>query len=130
MAIDIKMNQHEIEKKSQTDIMTPRDTARFLKRHITWVYRHREELGGIKIGGALFFPCKEELYERLFRQKPGMAVQFLPSQDPVSSTSIIPHQARGSKGRGKEKGGHRERKNNSTEGTDRYGLFDAAGREA
>lgn len=111
----------EIEKNIQPDIMTPREAARFLKRHITWVYRYREELGGIKIGGALFFPGKEEIYERLFHQRPGMEIQLLSQQDPAYFKQLLSHEKTGQAGRSKKKGGDKDSKNISD--PDRHGLL-------
>ncbi len=41
--------------------MTPEEVAQLLKTNLTWVYKHRQELGGVKLGGSLFFPKKEDL---------------------------------------------------------------------
>jgi len=60
--------------------MTPEEVARFLKKSASWVYKHWQELGGVKLGGSLFFPHKEDLYERIFRQ--GQRV-------PVRPTAVV-----------------------------------------
>ena len=53
-------------------ILTPEETAQYLRKSLSWVYKNAEILGGRKLGGSLFFPAKEDLYERIFykRQEP------------------------------------------------------------
>lgn len=48
------------------EIMTPEDVALFLKKSLSWVYKHWQELGGVKLGGSLMFPSKEDLYCNLY----------------------------------------------------------------
>jgi len=57
-------------------IMTPEGVAEFLNKSVSWVYKHWQELGGAKLGGSIFFPRKEDLYERIFNQKRDVAVQL------------------------------------------------------
>ena len=58
------------------NILTPKDVAQFLGKSVSWVYRHSKELGGKKIGGCLFFPGKEQLYEHIFGQSQQSASNF------------------------------------------------------
>ncbi len=57
------------------DILTPEEVAQYLRISTSWVYKNWQALGGRKLGGSLFFPRKEDLYERLFckRQEQGVA---------------------------------------------------------
>ena len=55
-------------------IMTPEEVARFFRKSLSWVYRNRKDLGGRKLGGSLFFPAKEDLYERLFCNEDNLQV--------------------------------------------------------
>ena len=52
---------------SEKSIMTVEETARFMRKSVSWVYKNSADLGGRKLGGSLFFPSKEDLYERLFQ---------------------------------------------------------------
>lgn len=47
------------------DPMDAKETARLLKKSPSWVYAHKEELGGVKIGGAVIFNRRtlEEVFE-------------------------------------------------------------------
>jgi hypothetical protein len=71
--------------------MTPEETALFLLKSISWVYKNWQELDGRKLGGSLFFPRKEDLYERLFckRQGQGVEVQLHPIGDQVQASDAI-----------------------------------------
>jgi len=63
------------------DIMTPEEVALFLRKSPSWVYKHARELGARKLGGSLFFPNKEDLYELLFRQGQRMENRLHPQGD-------------------------------------------------
>ena len=58
-----------VDNASKGAIMTPEDVARFLKKSLSWVYKHWQELGGVKLGGSLLFPSKEDLYVSLFGKR-------------------------------------------------------------
>ena len=60
------MYESIIDNKSLSGIMTPEEVARFLKKSTSWVYKNWQRLGGVKLGGSLFFPRKEDLYEHIF----------------------------------------------------------------
>ena len=46
----------EFDKFSRTDIMTPEEVAWYLRKSPSWVYKHWQILGGVKLGGSFFFP--------------------------------------------------------------------------
>lgn len=46
-------------------IQTVEEVAQFFQKSPSWVYRNWKKLGGKKLGGSLFFPSKEDIYERL-----------------------------------------------------------------
>ena len=56
----------QLDTRSETGIMTVEETARFFQKSLSWVYKNWKELGGRKLGGSLFFPSKEDLYELVF----------------------------------------------------------------
>ena len=109
------------------DILTPEEVARYLNKSVSWIYKHWEILGGRKLGGSLFFPGKETLYERIFNQGHGMEVRLHPQRNQAVN-SRIQNQDFGKKSRSKKKGG-----TGKTEGRDRdanrHGLFGAAQQE-
>ncbi|MBU0664732.1 MAG: hypothetical protein KJ990_09345 [Proteobacteria bacterium] len=49
--------------------MTPDEVASFFKKSTSWVYKNWKILGGVKLGGSLFFPNQEEMYDLLFQQR-------------------------------------------------------------
>jgi hypothetical protein len=65
-----------VDKKSSSKIMTPEEVAAFCQKSTSWVYAHWEALGGVKLGGSLLFPTKEDLYELLFNKRQGMALRL------------------------------------------------------
>ena len=70
-----------IDERPQTEIQTPEEVALFFQKSLSWVYKNWKELGGVKLGGSLFFPRKEDLYERLFSERQGLEIR-LPAQRP------------------------------------------------
>ena len=77
------MEQIPIDNNSNHDILTPEEVALYLRKSTSWVYKNWQALGGRKLGGSLFFPRQEDLYERLFckRQGQGVALRFHPEGD-------------------------------------------------
>ena len=65
-----------VDKKSSSKIMTPEEVAAFCQKSTSWVYAHWEALGGVKLGGSLLFPNKEDLYELLFYKRQGLALRL------------------------------------------------------
>lgn len=110
-----KQLEHDI------NVLCVKDVAEFLKKSSSWVYKNFKELGGVKVGGALLFPSKEKIYERLFQ--PNSELVAVPV--PVSKTIL--HQSRvqdekgspGSRSR-KKKGG---KKSETADDPNRHGLL-------
>jgi hypothetical protein len=94
-----------VEKKASYDIMTPEEVAQYLRKSTSWVYKHWRELGGRKLGGSLFFPGKENLYERLFGKGQGMEVRLHLKRDQADS-SLVQDKKRRSEGGNGKKGGN------------------------
>ena len=70
------MQEHPIDTAEKFEIMTPEEVARYLRKSTSWVYKNWQVLGGRKLGGSLFFPRKENLYERIFGQGKGWRYDF------------------------------------------------------
>jgi len=105
----------------EKDILTPEETARYLRKSLSWVYKNAELLGGRKLGGSLFFPAKEDLYERVFCQRKGMEVRLHPQENQVHG-NLVQNKNRGQEGRGqKERGGNKSATDRG--GTNRHGLL-------
>src|SRR5512139_2615575 len=96
------MNQ--IDSKNRFDIMTPEEVAKYLRKSISWVYKNRQALGGRKLRGSLFFPTKEDLYERLFHQGERVEIRLHSQGNPVHQ-HLVQNKKRGQTGRVQEKGG-------------------------
>jgi hypothetical protein len=89
-------------------IITPEETAQYLNKSLSWVYKNADLLGAMKLGGSLFFPAKEDLYERIFCQRKGMEVRLhlraafnfgitkiLISNDPTEKMGFFPGRQEG-----------------------------------
>jgi hypothetical protein len=118
------MDKNPIDNNLNHDILTPEEVALFLRKSTSWVYKHWQELGGRKLGGSLFFPRKEDLYECLFckRQGQGVEVRFHPEGDQVHR-SLVQNKNGGQTGRSKKKGGAKKSKTDG-DNPNRHGLFD------
>ena len=77
-----------------------------MRKSTSWVYKNWQALGGRKLGGSLFFPKKEDLYERLFckRQGQGVALRFHLEGDQAYG-DLVQNQNRGKNSRGIKKKG-------------------------
>ena len=113
-----------IDSQNQCEIMSPEEVSRFLRKSTSWVYKNWKELGGRKLGGSLFFPGKENLYEYIFNQGHGMEIRLHPQRD-TAVKSRIQDQDIGKKSRGKKKGGTGKTKEGN-EDQNRHGLFGIA----
>jgi len=89
--------------KTISTILTPEEVAEFLQKSVSWVYKHRQELGGRKLGGSVFFPSKEDLYECIFDKKRKVAVQLHHERPEVQQGRIF-NQKGGKKSRSKTEG--------------------------
>lgn len=98
-------NAPYIDKTKQLEVIHPEDVAQFLRKSVSWVYKHWKELGGVKIGGSILFPDKETLYDHIFYQRKRMEVRFHPGETKVHR-SVVSDQKRGKESRSKKKGGN------------------------
>ena len=106
------------------EILTPEEVAQYLRKSTSWVYKNWQALGGRKLGGSLFFPRKEDLYERLFCKRQGQRVEvrFHPEGDQAQQ-SLVQNKNGGQTGRSKKKGGAKKSKTDG-DNPNRYGLLD------
>lgn len=105
-------------------ILTPEEVAQYLRKSLSWVYRHWKILGGRKLGGSLFFPGKENLYEHLFSEGQRVERRLHPQRETVHNP-VLQNQERGQGGRNSKKGGNTEPSADGTgeENPDRHGLL-------
>jgi hypothetical protein len=104
-------------------IMTPECVAQFLHKSISWVYKYWKELGGVKLGGSLLFPTKEELYERIFKQEERVEIRLHPERKQIHE-SVVSNKERGNASRSKKKrGGEQSETSNDEPNTNRHGLL-------
>ena len=106
---------------SEKSIMTVEDTALFMRKSVSWVYKNSADLGGRKLGGSLFFPSKEDLYERLFNKRERSQVRFRVPERKVHQC-VAKNKNRSQTGRGKKTRGVEKPKTGSG-GTNRHGLL-------
>jgi predicted DNA-binding transcriptional regulator AlpA len=102
-------------------IMTVKETAQFMGMSVSWVYKNADALGGRKLGGSLFFPSKEDLYEYLFHQEQRLQVRVRP-QGTTIHQSLVQNQDRRQTG-GSKKARGVEKPRNSSGGANRHGLL-------
>ena len=116
------MNKQKIDNQNQSEIMTPEEVARFLHKSVSWVYKHWKILGARKLGGSIFFPGKENLYERIFCEGQKMVeVRFCPEKDQMHA-GRIQNKNPGQKSRSKKKGGDKQSKDRDGD-SNRHNLF-------
>jgi len=109
---------------SKSYIMTPKETARYLRKSVSWIYKNWRLLGGKKLGGSLFFPGKEELYERIFHNREEgkrVEVRLLPRQEKIYEHPLQ-DKTGGKRSRSKKKGGDKEPETRDTS-PNRHGIL-------
>lgn len=124
-----KEDTSAIDSEFQGDILHIEEVAQYLRKSPSWVYKHWKILGGVKLGGSILFPSRENLYERLFGKGQGVEVRLHPQGDQAHG-SLVQDQGRGKTGRSKKKGGSAEPANgNGDEETrddsNRHGILGA-----
>jgi hypothetical protein len=102
-------------------IMTPEETAQYLRKSLSWVYKNADLLGGRKLGGSLFFPAKEDLYEHIFSKGKGVEVRLHPKGNQVYG-SLVQNKNIGQTSRGRKAKGVKESETNPR-GANRHNLF-------
>jgi hypothetical protein len=122
----MELEDNYIDNKLTPDILTPEETAQYLRKSLSWVYKNWKILGGRKLGGSLVFPRKEELYERVFRQRQRVEVRLHPGGDQAHG-GLVQNKNKSKTGRSKKKGGIKKLEAATTrdkEDPNRYGLLD------
>jgi hypothetical protein len=112
-----------IDLNSKHEIMTPEEVAQYLRKSLSWVYKHWQVLGGRKLGGFLFFSGKENLYEHIFGQREGVEIRLHSKRKQVHKC-LVQNKNRGKTIRGKEKGKAEETTTISAD-PNRHGLLGA-----
>jgi hypothetical protein len=110
-----------VDRQSEYDIMIPEEIAQYLRKSLSWVYKNWRKLGGVKLGGSLFFPRKEDLYERLFGTWEGVEVRLHPERGQVHK-QLVQNKSRCQGGGGKKKGGFVKTSTDTGE-ANRHGLL-------
>jgi hypothetical protein len=95
----------EVDNVHDSAIGSPEDIAQFFRKSVSWVYKHWRELGGVKIGGSIFFPNKETLNEYIFGKWKGVEVRLHPEEAEVYGP-VVSNQKRSQTSGGKKKGGN------------------------
>jgi len=115
----------------EKSILTLEETAQYLHKSTSWVYKNWKILGGRKLGGSLFFPAKEDLYEYLFSKRKGVEIR-LHSEGNQAHRSVVQNKKRSKTGRSKKKGGSTKSRttNDNRSDTNRHGIFGFSKQEA
>ena len=95
---------NSLDSKSYPAIMNAEEVAKYLQKSLSWVYKNWKILGGRKLGGSLFFPSMEDLYERIFCEGKGMEVRLHPQKNQAHKC-LVQNEEGSTRGRSKEKGG-------------------------
>lgn len=112
--------ENSIHRNTQTHIaLSPKEVATYLGKSLSWVYKNQNLLGVRKLGGSLFFPKKEELYERLFCKEKRMEIRLHPKRNKAHQ-GMVQTETRSQKGRIMQKGGSTQ---SSTDDPNRHGLL-------
>ena len=110
-----------IDTEVENDILTPEEVAQYLRKSTSWVYKNWQALGGRKLGGSLFFPRKEDLYERLFGKGEGMEIRLHPGGDQAHKGLVQTKTGRPKSGL-RKKGGAKKSETGSRD-ANRHGLL-------
>ncbi len=108
------------------DVLCVKDVASFLKVSPSWLYKHYQEVGGVKIGGSYRFPSKEAIYERLFGQKEGRLAVLLPISKEGLQQGRVQEKEGCPGSRSRKKEGVKAIDNRPEKGANRHGLLDVA----
>jgi len=101
------------------------EAAKFLGKSHSWIYKNWRILGGRKLGGSLFFPSKEDLYERiLFREKKTISVRVHCKRDQIHGNLV--QIKNGSKRCGGQKKGGNQKPEATNDDPNRHKLFDVS----
>ena len=119
-----KLESTDIDLSSKTDIMTVEEVAKYFQRSISWVYKNWMLLGGRKLGGSLFFPTKEDLYESIFQEDERVEVRFHSEKKQIHRP-VVQNKKGGKKSRSRKTKGGTE-SDNEGGSPNRYGLLDVA----
>ena len=95
---------NSIDTELEHDILTLEEVALYLRKSTSWVYKNWQALGGRKLGGSLFFPKKEDLYERLFGKRKGLEVRLQPGRNQAHEGLVQTKTGRTKGGRTKKGG--------------------------
>ncbi len=108
--------------------MTPEEVAQYFRKSPSWVYRNWKILGGRKLGGSLFFPDKEDLYEHIFSQRKRVEVRLHPKRN-QEHQRLVRNQNQ-SKTSGIQKKGGTKKPETSDRDPNRHGLLGVGQQEA
>lgn len=119
-----KLKTADIDIKSEPGIMTVEETAEYFRKSTSWVYKNWKVLGGRKLGGSLFFPNKEDLYESIFQKRKGVEIRLHPERNQAIK-SLVQNKNRSekSRSRGKKGGVKPGTPNDNRPDPNRHGIF-------
>jgi hypothetical protein len=114
--------KHPVDNNLRHVIMSVEEVAEFFRKSPSWVYKNWKKLGGRKLEGSLFFPSKEDLYERVFfKEKKAVQVRVHRERHQIHG-DLAQTQDRSKRCGGQKKGGNQ--KPEATDDPNRHRLFD------
>ena len=87
-----------------SDILTVKEVAQYLRKSTSWVYRHQQELGASKLGGSLLFR-KVRIDGRLSGEEQKDVQVQLQVPKTAAHKSRVQDETRSPTSRSREKGG-------------------------
>jgi hypothetical protein len=117
----MERRQYNLDIHFKGEVMTPDEVAKFFKKSTSCVYKNWKILGGVKLGGSLFFPKQEEMYSLLFEQRKPVGSSHHPPRE-QEPENLVQGQNKNQAGRNKQLG-EIETPATSQESPNRHGLF-------
>ncbi|MGD9732363.1 MAG: helix-turn-helix domain-containing protein [Desulfamplus sp.] len=120
------IDNNNIDAGKSSNILTVKEAAQYLHKSTSWVYKNWKMLGGVKLGGSLIFPSKENLYDLIFGKGKGMEIRLHPERQQIDKELV--QDPKGSKqGRSQKKRGDRKSESRDSSGSNpnRHGILEA-----
>lgn len=111
-----------IDSPTASGILKVQEVARYLGKSESWVYKNSQILGGVKLGGSLFFPSKGELNERIFHKGQRVASGLRTEQD-TPHQPVVQDKNLGQASRNRQKKGVKTGASKHRSDPARHGLF-------
>jgi len=120
------IDNNSIDAGKSSNILTVEEAAQYFRKSTSWVYKNWKMLGGVKLGGSLTFPSKENLYDLIFCRRIGLETRLHPERQETHQ-KLFQDPKGSEQGRSQKKRG--DRKSDTPDGSrsdpNRHGLLGA-----